>query len=90
MNGSPLMKRVDGRWLQYGIVYVDFLGIAIYSRVPYYCKWIEETTGGEVKCQVEGKETQDLGTELATTTPPLETGILEEARCQPGWTWDPL
>jgi len=54
--GAPLMKQHDdaglSRWFQYGLLIGDSGEYgAGYERVPYYCEWIEETTGGEVKCQ---------------------------------------
>src|SRR6185437_5579379 len=50
----------------------------IFSRLPFYCRWIEETTRGEVKCQPElpGEQPSPL-----PKMPPIEEITDRDARC---------
>uniref|UniRef100_A0AC34PWP3 Peptidase S1 domain-containing protein n=1 Tax=Panagrolaimus sp. JU765 TaxID=591449 RepID=A0AC34PWP3_9BILA len=56
-NGGPVFAQgKDGKWYQVGVSShggptKDNDIIAFATDVSYYCPWIEETTGGEVKCQ---------------------------------------
>ncbi|KAH7680130.1 hypothetical protein AAVH_41499, partial [Aphelenchoides avenae] len=58
-SGGPLMINRKGVWYQVGTTSIgglfdDDVGrtkwLSVYSRLSRACDWIEEKTGGDVKC----------------------------------------
>ncbi|GMR61926.1 hypothetical protein PMAYCL1PPCAC_32121, partial [Pristionchus mayeri] len=66
-SGGPLvMKSSDGRWFQIGVTSFGDESVegdripALYTDVRKYCDWISEKTKGEVECQGERVNLQDV------------------------------